>query len=115
VRARSTAIDPATGLGLVRIAVESKGPLLLGAFGLATVHVGENRSALVIPANALGGALADGAPVAVCKDGKAELRTIRVGWRDDGRAEVIGGLGDGERVAVDHVLGLQTGSPIEEQ
>ena len=115
VRARSTAIDPTSGLGLVRIAVESKSALLLGAFGRATVHVGENRDALVIPANALGGALADGSPVAVCKDGKAELRTIRIGWRDDARAEVIGGLVNGERVAVDHVLGLQTGSPIEDR
>jgi len=94
VRARSTAIDPATGLGLVRIAVESKSPFLLGAFGLATVRVGEKNGALVIPANALGGAVADGATIAVCKDGKAELRAIRVGWRDDARAEVLSGLAD---------------------
>jgi RND family efflux transporter MFP subunit len=115
VRARSTAIDAVTGLGLVRIAVESKGPVLLGAFGLATVQTGERAGALVIPASALGGAIADGAPIAVCKDSKAELRAVRIGWRDDARAEVISGLTDGERVAVDHVLGLQTGSPIEER
>jgi hypothetical protein len=52
--------------------------------------------------------------VAVCKDGHAELRALRVGWRDERRVAVEDGLADGERVAVDHVLGLETGSPIVE-
>ena len=115
VRARSTAIDPATGLGLVRIAVESTAPVLLGAFGVATVKLAVRSSVLVIPSSALSGAVADAAPVAVCKDGKAELRPLQIGWRDDARAEVLSGLAQGEHVAVDHVLGLQTGSPIEER
>jgi RND family efflux transporter MFP subunit len=115
VHARSTSIDPATGLGLLRIAVESKAPVLLGAFGLATIKVAERHGVLVIPSNALGGAVADGASIAVCKDGKADVRSIKVGWRDDKRIEVLGGLSEGERVAVDHVLGLETGSTIEER
>jgi hypothetical protein len=115
VRVRSTAVDPATGLGLVRIAVESKTPVLLGAFGVATVKIGERHAVLVIPSDALGGALADGTPVAVCKEGKADLRAVKVGWRDGIRAEVLSGLAEGERVAIDHVLGLQTGSLIEER
>lgn len=115
VRARSTAIDPATGLGLVRIAVESKAPVLLGAFGLATIKSAARSDVLVVPSIALSGAVADAAPVAVCKDGKAELRSIQIGWRDNERAEVLSGLSQGEHVAVDHVLGLQTGSPIEER
>jgi RND family efflux transporter MFP subunit len=112
VRARSSALDPATGLGLVRIAIDPKGTVLLGMFGRATVEVGDRSGALVVPTEAVRGAAADGAEVAVCNGAKAELRTVRVGWRDDARVEVIDGVAEGERVAIDHVLGLETGSPI---
>ncbi len=114
VRARSTALDPATGLGTVRIAIESRGPVTLGLFGTATVHTGTRDGVLVVPSAAMRGAVADGAEVAVCKEGKAEVRTVKVGWRDDDQVEIAEGLADGERVAVDHVLGLETDSPIVE-
>jgi RND family efflux transporter MFP subunit len=90
VRARSTALDAATGLGLVRIAIETAGPLTLGLFGTATISVGNREGVLV------------------------DVRTVRIGWRDDKLIEVVDGLRDGERVAVDHVLGLDTGTPIVE-
>jgi hypothetical protein len=102
-------------LGLVRIAIEPTAAIVLGVFGTATVKIGERRGVLLVPAIALRGAVADGAEVAVCKDGKAEVRTISVGWRDNERAEVVAGIAEGERVAVDHVLGLETGSPIVEE
>ncbi len=114
VRARASALDPATGLGLVRLAIEAKPPPTLGVFGVATVHVGRRDGILVIPATAVRGAVADGAEVAICKDGKAQLRSLRIGWRDDDRVEVTEGLVEGERVAVDHVLGLESDSPIAE-
>jgi HlyD family secretion protein len=115
VRARSTALDPATGLGLVRIAIEPKTPVLLGVFGTATVKIGERRDVLVVPAAALRGAAGDGAEIAICKDGKAEVRTVGIGWRDDQRVELTTGAAEGERVAIDHVMGLDTGSPIVEE
>jgi RND family efflux transporter MFP subunit len=112
VRARSAALDPATGLGLVRIAIDGHAPALLGVFGSATVTIGQRRGVLIVPALALRGAVADGAQIVVCKGARAELRTVRVGWRDDVRVEVTGGIAEGERVAVDHVLGLEQDSPI---
>jgi HlyD family secretion protein len=114
VRARSTALDPATGLGFVRIAIDRKPPPTLGAFGAATVTIGKRDGVLVVPAEAMRGAVADGAEVVVCHDGKAEDRPVKVGWRDDARVEITEGLEEGERVATDHVLGLETGSPIVE-
>jgi len=60
------------------------------------------------------GAVADGAEVVVCKDGKADVRTAKIGWRDDKRVEIVEGLTEGEHVAVDHALGLETGAPIVE-
>ncbi len=117
VRARSAALDPATGLGLVRIALsvaEDRGPLTLGVFGTASVRTGTRPGMLVVPSVAIRGAVSDGAEVAVCADGRAEIRTVKIGWRDDERAEVTEGLREGERIAVDHVLGLETGTPIAE-
>lgn len=114
VRARSAALDPATGLGLVRVAIDPPAPLTLGAFGTVAVQTRVRQGVLVVPAAAMRGAVADGAEVVVCARGKAEVRTVHVGWRDDERIEIAGGLAEGERVAVDHVLGLQTGSPLVE-
>ncbi len=114
VRARSSALDPATGLGVVRIALDGAPPLTLGLFGAATLRLGTLDGALIVPAEAIRGAVADGAEVVVCAGAKAEIRRIAVGWRDDRSVEVRGGLEEGELVAVDHVLGLQTDSPIVE-
>jgi RND family efflux transporter MFP subunit len=116
VRTRSAALDPTTGLGLVRISLPSEpgASPTLGAFGSVTVTTRKRDGVLVVPADALRGAVSDGAEVVVCKDGKAALRTVQVGWRDDRRVEIALGLSEGERVAVDHVLGLQTDSPIVE-
>jgi RND family efflux transporter MFP subunit len=129
VNARSTALDPATGLGLVRIGIQSDGAspaaagarstpgrlLTLGVFGMATLTVGKRDRVLLVPATAMRGAVADGAEVVVCKAGKAEVRTVKIGWRDDKRVEILEGLADDERIATDRVLGLETDSPIVEE
>jgi HlyD family secretion protein len=114
VRARSTALDPATGLGFVRIGIQDAGPMTLGVFGTAKITVGERKGVLVVPSAAMRGAIEDGADVVVCKDGKADVREVKVGWRDDERVEITSGLAAGDRVALDHVLGLETDSPIVE-
>ncbi len=114
VHARSTSLDPATGLGLVRIAMDAKGPVTLGVFGTARVTLGKRENVLVVPSTAIRGAVADGAEVAVCKDARSEVHAVQVGWRDDDRVELTGGLTEGERIAVDHVLGLENGSRIVE-
>lgn len=110
VRARSSALDPATGLGLVRVAIEGPRPTL-GAFGVVTVDVAK-RDALAVPSSSVRGAALDGAEIVVCSENKAEVRAVKVGWRDDERVEIVEGLKEGERVAIDHVLGLETDTPI---
>lgn len=111
VHARSTALDPASGLGFVRIAVSHEGPLTLGLFGEALLKLGK-RDGAIVPAEAMRGAVEDGAEVVVCNGDKAEVRTVTVGWRNDKQVEISDGLKDGELVATDHVLGLETDSPI---
>lgn len=114
VRARATALDPATGLGLVRLDVDAKQTLMLGAFATASVVLAKRDGVLVVPATAMRGPVADGAELVVCKDGKADVRTVKVGWRDDARVEIIDGLADTEKVVTDRALGLEAGAPIIE-
>jgi membrane fusion protein (multidrug efflux system) len=115
VRAKATALDPATGLGTVRVTLEPLAePPAIGTFGRITIVTARREGVLVLPSAALRGAIADGAEVVVCKDGKAEVRPVEVGFRDRERFEVAGGLAPGERVALDHVLGLHDGTAIDE-
>jgi RND family efflux transporter MFP subunit len=111
---RARALDPATGLGAVRIAVSKLDDTVpIGAYGRVVVQVDHREAVRTLPASALRGAVSDGAEVAVCKDGKIEIRAVHVGWRDDDRFEVDS-LTDVEHVAVEHVLGLQDGMAIDE-
>lgn len=115
VRARSSALDPATGLGTVRVALTASSDRVpIGSFGRIVITTAHREIALVLPATALRGSIADGAEVVICKEGKAELRAVKVGWRDDERFEVLEGLEADEQVAIDHVLGLDTDTPIAE-
>jgi RND family efflux transporter MFP subunit len=115
VRVRARALDPSTGLGSVRIAVsKSDEGIPIGAYGRAVLTREHRDGDLTLPASALRGAVADGAEVAVCAGGKIELREVKVGWRDDARFEVREGVKPDERVAIDHVLGLEDETPIAE-
>lgn len=115
VIARGRAIDPATGLGSVRVAVPRLAQdVPIGAYGRATVVVEHREGVPTLPTSALRGAVLDGAEVAVCAHGHVEIRKVRVGWRDDDRFEVCEGVSTGEKVAVDHVLGLEDGAPVSE-
>jgi RND family efflux transporter MFP subunit len=115
VLARATALDPQTGLGSVRLLVKTpKLSVPFGSFGRAQVTVAHRTGVLVVTAAAPRGAIADGAEVALCVAGHAELRAIEVGWRDEQRIEILRGLTAADEVAVDHVLGLEDGTLIRE-
>ena len=132
VVARSRALDPATGLGLVRVRIdgparddekkgdEKKGddekaaPPPLGAFGRVMIALGRREGVLVLPPSALRGAVAEGTEIAVCKGEKVEIRPVVVGYRDPRQVEIVEGLKEGDRIAVDHVLGLDDESKIAE-
>jgi RND family efflux transporter MFP subunit len=112
---RGRAIDPTTGLGSLRAAVTGLDQdVLMGAYARASVLVEHRDGVRTLPTSALRGAISDGAEVALCAGGKVEIRKIGVGWRDDARFEVSSGIGPGERVAIDHVLGLEDGAAIAE-
>ncbi|HEY3254793.1 MAG TPA: efflux RND transporter periplasmic adaptor subunit [Polyangiaceae bacterium] len=112
IRAVSSSLDAATGLGTVRIALTAAPNLLMGAHGRVTIATRHRDAVLSLPAEALRGSVSDGAEVVVCADHLAKIRTIEVGYRDQHRLEVVSGLAEGERVAIDHVLGLDDGTVL---
>lgn len=93
---------------------EEAAPAPLGAFGKVVIALGHRDGVMVLPLSALRGAVADGSEIAVCIGDKVALRAIEVGYRDDRQIEVLGGLKEGERVATDHVLGLENDTLIVE-
>lgn len=115
IRARPRALDAATGLGTVRIALTSEGSrdLPVGAFARVVVTTGRRENALVVPAAALRGAVSDGAEVVVCAGDKAAVKVVKVGYRDDKRVEIASGIGPADEVAIDHVLALDDDTPIK--
>jgi RND family efflux transporter MFP subunit len=115
VRARAAALDPATGLGTIRVALDPLPPgIPIGAYGRATITTRHRNDVPMLPIAALRGAVLDGVEIVVCSDGKGAVRSVKIGYRDDERFEVVEGLAAQERVAIDHVLGLETGSAIRE-
>ncbi len=114
VRLITRALEQGTGLGTVRVALDAVPRAPLGAFGHAQVVLRHRDAVPLLASTVLRGAVADGVEVIVCTANHAELRRVTVGWRDEGHVEITGGLQPGERVATDHVLGLQDGTAIEE-
>jgi hypothetical protein len=114
VSAVSSGLDPTTGLGQVRIGFESRVPSLIGARGKVTISIRQREGVLLAPIEALRGAVTDGAEVVTCENGKAQVRSVQVGFRDDRRFEIVSGVTEDQKLAIDHVLGLETGTRITE-
>jgi RND family efflux transporter MFP subunit len=115
VAALAPAVDPATGLGTVRITLDASGARRppIGLLGLARVAIGTARSAVVVPRAAVRAGGAGELEVVLCgKDGAAHVRKIARGLQVDDQAEVTG-VSAGDQVAVDPVLGIADGDPIE--
>jgi HlyD family secretion protein len=96
VRMFSTAINPTTQLGQVRILVGNDARLRVGTFGRATIQIGR-RCGPAIPLSAVlygpGGAV-----VQAVRDGRIETRRVVVGLLAHGQAEIREGLAEGDVV-----------------
>ncbi len=130
VVAVSPAVDRATGLGSIRIALDTRaGPLPpVGVTGVARIETGAPHPATLAPAAALRAALGEEAEIVVCgADRRAHVVRVRRGAASGALVEIhpAGGDGDadaaagggavstGTRVAVEPVLGLGEGDPLE--
>ncbi len=115
VKTVSPAIDPTSGLGLVRIALaQSVVRPPLGLAGEAAVTTSEPRPAWMVPAGAVRSSGGAHSEVVVCAAGKATLREVTTGIRRDGFVEILHGVDGSARVVSADVGGLEDGTSIEE-
>jgi multidrug efflux pump subunit AcrA (membrane-fusion protein) len=98
VRLSSTAINPQTQLGQVRVFVGGDPSLRVGAFGRATIDVGRSCGTAIPLSAVLYGQ--DGTVVQVVRDNRVETRNVTVGLIEAGKAEISEGLSEGDVVVV---------------
>ncbi len=94
-------IDPATRTGEVEVHLENKDlTLRSGMFAHLAIHLGR-KEGVVVPRDTLKTDAGTGRfYIFVVKDGKAELRNVRLGQYQDNQAEVLEGLSAGEQVVI---------------
>lgn len=96
VRQLSTAINPMTQLGQVRIFAGNDARLRVGAFGRAIVTIGRRCGPSVPLSAVLYGS--SGSVVQVVRDGRVETRRVNVGLIAEGQVEIREGLANGDQV-----------------
>jgi RND family efflux transporter MFP subunit len=113
VVAVSPAVDRATGLGSIRVALEGAPRPPIGVLGTARIVVGAARASVGVPSAALRTGAGGELEVALCgPDGLAHLQRVARGPSAGGRTETPG-LRAGQAVVVDPVVGIADGEPID--
>jgi len=108
----SPAVDPATLLGTVRLGLATASSLPVGSAASGRIVTGTHPG-LVVPAAALRRSMTGSDQIVVCDDKVARVRAVSVGAREVGTVEITKGLAAGERVVIDHVLGLDESQALE--
>ena len=106
------AVDPQTLLGTVRLqlaASATRPPI--GSAATAQVVVAQHPG-LLVPAAALRRATSGTDELVVCEGDIAKVRSVTIGQRPAGAAEILTGLTANEQIVVDHVLGLEDGQRL---
>lgn len=113
VQAVAPAVDSLTNAGQAVIRVRNPGRTLhAGAGATAIVVVGSRHQAVVVSDSALV-VVGDSLTVFVVgADSVAKARSVAVGVRRGGRAEILRGLSPGERVVVSGAFGLSDGTKV---
>jgi len=110
VRFVSTAVDPATQQGEVRVFVGANPALRVGTFARATVTLGQSCG-IVIPLSAvLYGT--EGAVVQVVRDQHVETHAVTVGLASEGKVQIGKGLSESDLVVVRAGAFLRDGDPV---
>ena len=107
------AVDPTTLLGMVRLRIDAHdlSALKIGSAATARIEIAKHPG-VVVPASALRRSLVGADEVVVCDGTTARVREVKLGARDDKGVAIEDGVKPGEKVVVDHVLGLQDGQPL---
>ncbi|MGE5184178.1 MAG: efflux RND transporter periplasmic adaptor subunit, partial [Acidobacteriota bacterium] len=110
------AVDPTTLLGMVRLRIDAAdlSKLKVGSAATAQIVVSKHPG-ITVPASALRRSLVGADEVVVCAGNVAHVREVDVGARSDKGVAIDKGLVAGDKVVVDHVLGLQDGQPLVDE
>ena len=104
------AVDAEARSFLVKVALPADAPVRTGTYGRVR-FAGPLRTALTVPATAVR-RQGQVASVFVVDGEHARLRLVNVGSLSGGRAEILAGLSEGERVVVDPPLQLSDGRRV---
>ena len=119
VRTVSPAVDSMTGVGFVRLSLQTEGARLpIGILGTAEVQVGVPRSVDVVAASAVRNAGGAKTEVVICEGDQAHPQAVVVGERRDGFVQIVSGLeslAGPVRVATNRLTGLEEGTALEEE
>jgi RND family efflux transporter MFP subunit len=114
VVAISPAVDPATGVGLVRIRVPNSGGLLrLGTFLSAEIPVETHARALVVPPQAIYRDEAGQPRVFVVSGDSATAAAVELGIETKDRVELLSGVHEGDTVILTGGYGLGDKAKIQ--
>lgn len=105
-------VDPATGIGEVRVrlSTRNRGPLLASV--PLRIVLAVHRGAVVVPREALRRTEAGAEEVVVTTNGAAVVREVSSGLRTTTHVEIVRGLSAGETIVVDSPIGLAAGQPL---
>jgi membrane fusion protein, multidrug efflux system len=106
-------VEPSTRSVTVRGLVPNGDAALKPGMFLTVTLAKEQRTALVIPEQALVPEQAK-QYVYVSAGGRVAKREVRIGRREPGRVEVVSGVSEGDRVVTEGTLKLRDGAPVRE-
>jgi len=106
------AVDPATLLGTVRITLNAtKNVPPVGSAATAKVVIAQ-RKGIIVPPPALRRSAIGTDEIVVCDKNVARVREVTLGVRTETTVEIAKGLTPDDQIVVDHVLGIDDGTPL---
>lgn len=105
------AVDPTTLLGTVRVQLQGTVKLPVGSAATARI-VTSRHPGLVVPPDALRRSQLGTDELVGCKDGVAAVHSVTVGHRTSTGVEITSGLAAGDKIVVDHALGIEDGQKL---
>jgi len=113
VSAIQPAADASTRTITVRAIVSnSNGHLVPGSFADVSIPLSENSHAITIPPQAIIPTTRD-SKVAILKNGKADLVTVKTGMRMSDKVEVTSGLNAGDTVITTGIMQVKSGMDVK--
>jgi membrane fusion protein (multidrug efflux system) len=109
-------IDPSTGTLLIQALFPNPGNILRpGMFAKVRVRTGVQRDVVVVPERAVSELQGQHQVGVISADGRAQIRSVKLGWQFDHAYVVESGLSAGERVIVEGLQNVQPGAKVTAQ